>query len=158
VGSWPAHGAPALLVPAPASPADDHSIEGLLALAFLGTAAHLALRALRRLLTVRHLGRPFWPETVDQRVSNLWQLMLVGLRDAGFRPVPGEQPQELAHRIGLDGMTTCATVLERTRHGVRVDRADLEAMTGAALSVYRAARRQAGGAARAAAWVRWPLV
>jgi hypothetical protein len=128
-----------------------------LALALLGMALHVAVRALRRLLTVRHLGRPFWPETVDQRVSNLWQLMLVGLRDAGFRPVPGEQPQELACRIGLEGMATCATVLERARHGVRVDGADLAAMTDAALSVYRAARRKAGAAARAASWLRWPL-
>ena len=40
------------------------------------------LRCYRRLLALRHLRRPFWPETVDQRVSNLWQLMLVGLRDA----------------------------------------------------------------------------
>jgi hypothetical protein len=36
--------------------------------------------------------RQRWP--ADQRVSNLWQLALVGLRDAGFRPVLGEQPEE----------------------------------------------------------------
>ena len=95
---------------------------------------------------------------MDQRVSNLWQLVLVGLRDAGWHTAPGEQPQELARRIGLEGMATCATVLERARHGVRVDREDLVAMSTAAREVYEAARRHAGGAARAAAWVRWPLV
>jgi hypothetical protein len=149
---------PRALPPVPVAPADSPPTEGLLALAFVGMALHVAARALRRLLTVRHLSRPFWAETVDQRVSNLWQLMLVGLRDAGVCPVPGEQPQELSRRIGLEGMATCATVLERARHGVRVDRADLEAMSAAALSVYQAARLQAGGAARAAAWLRWPLV
>ena len=130
----------------------------LLLMGAIATVLQVALRPLRRLMTLRHLGRPFWPETVDQRVSNLWQLMLVGLRDAGFRPAPGEQPGDLARRVGLAGMETCATVLERARHGVRVDVADLEAMSAAAREVYKAAREQAGPAARAVAWVRWPLV
>ncbi len=130
----------------------------LLTLAITALALHLGLRPLRRWLLVRHLHHPFWAETVDQRVSNLWQLVLVGLRDAGWHAAPGEQPQELARRIGLEGMKTCATVLERARHGVRVDREDLEAMSGAALSVYASARQRAGGVARASAWMRWPLV
>ena len=121
-------------------------------------ALHLGLRPLRRWLTLRHLRRPIWTETVDQRVSNLWQLVLVGLHDAGFRVAPGEQPHDLARRVGLEGMTICASVLERARHGVRVDGADLEAMTAAAESVYAAARARAGLLARAAGAVRWPLV
>ena len=137
---------------------EDHPFEWPLTLSLVGLALHLALRPLRRLITLRHLGRPLWPETVDQRVSNLWELMLVGLRDAGFHTVPGEPPQELARRVGLEGMKTCADVLERARHGVRVDAADLAAMSAAARIVYSAARRRAGWAARAAAWLRWPLV
>ena len=129
----------------------------LLTLAVVGLALQAVVRPLRRLLTVRHLGRPLWPEAVDQRVSNLWQLALVGLRDAGWHAVPGEQPRDLARRIGLEGMETCAAVLERVRHGVRVDAEDLEAMTRAAHDVYRAARRRAGWGARASAWLRWPL-
>jgi hypothetical protein len=129
----------------------------LLTLAVVGLAVRVVLRPLRRLLTLRHLRSPFWAETVDQRVSNLWQLALVGLRDVGWRPAPGEQPQELARRVGLPGMAICATVLERVRHGVRVDAEDLEAMTKAAEAVYAAARLRAGRAARAAAWLRWPL-
>ena len=116
------------------------------------------MRPLRRILTLRHLRRPLWPEPTDQRVSNLWQLALVGLRDAGVCGAPGEPPQALARRSGLDDMGTCATVLERARHGVRLDAGDLEAMDRAAASVYRAARQPLGWTARAASWLRWPLV
>jgi hypothetical protein len=118
----------------------------------------LALRPARRLLVLRHLRRPLWPETVDQRVSNLWQLALVGLRDAGVWTAPGEPPQALAQRAGFEGMTTCATVLERARHGVRLDAGDLEAMDRAAAAVYRQARSGLGWATRAISWLRWPLV
>jgi hypothetical protein len=143
---------------APAATFTIDPLHWLLTMVLCALTLHLALRPLRRLMTVRHLGHPLWPEAVDQRVSNLWQLMLVGLRDAGWHAVPGEQPQDLARRIGLEGMETCATVLERVRHGVRVDADDLVAMSRAALSVYREARRHAGWAARAAALMRWPLV
>lgn len=120
-------------------------------------AALVALRPLRRLVTVRHLRRPLWAEGVDQRVSNLWELALIGLRDVGFHPAPGEQPQALARRVGLPALATCAGVLERARHGVRVDAADLEAMRRAAEAAYAEARRRAGWAGRAAGWLRWPL-
>lgn len=130
----------------------------MLTMVVIGMGASIAMRPLRRMLTLRHLRRPLWPETVDQQVSNLWQLMLIGLRDGGFRMAPGEQPQELRRRVGLDGMAVCAAVLERARHGVRVDAEDLRAMQDAAWSVYRAARRRAGWAARVAGWLRWPLV
>lgn len=149
----------AVVVVAPGEPASGiDPVAWLLTFALCASGVQLASRPLRRLLALRHLRRPFWPETVDQRVSNLWQLMLVGLRDAGFRAAPGEQPQELARRIDLEGMSTCAMVLERARHGVRVDAADLKAMEQAAASVYQAARQRAGLPARAAAMLRWPLV
>jgi hypothetical protein len=140
------------------SSSDGSPLAWLLVMGVVGLMLEVVLRPLRRILTLRHLGRPFWPETVDQRVSNLWQLMLVGLRDAGFRTAPGEQPGDLARRVGIEGMETCATVLERARHGVRVDVADLDAMSRAARSVYRAARGKAGPAARAVSWLRWPMV
>jgi len=136
---------------------ETHPVAWLLTLVVVGLALQAAMRPLRRLLTVRHLGRPLWPEALDQRVSNLWQLALVGLRDAGWHAIPGEQPRDLARRVGLEGMETCATVLDRVRHGVRVDAEDLEAMTRAAHDVYRAARRGAGWGARVSAWLRWPL-
>jgi hypothetical protein len=139
-------------------PVEVSPLEWLLTLALVGTALQLALRPLRRLLLLRHLGRPLWSETVDQRVSNLWQLMLIGLRDAGWVVAPGEQPGELARRVGLAGMEACAAVLDRARHGVRVDAADLAAMQAAAVEAYRTARRRAGWAARAVSWLRWPLV
>ncbi len=141
-----------------AAPQESHLLEWLLALSASALGIHLGLRPLRRWITLRHLRRPFWSESVDQRVSNLWQLVLVGLRDAGWRVLPGEQPQELARRVRVDGMETCATVLERARHGVRVDAADLEAMEGAAGAAYGAARGRVGWAARAVGWWRWPLV
>lgn len=128
-----------------------------LALCMGGIALHLAMRALRRQLTLRHLARPFWRETLDQRVSNQWQRMLIGLRDAGIHPSTDEQPQALAKRVGIEGMATCATILERVRHGIRVGADDLAAMDAASTAVYRAARNKAGAAARAAALVRSPL-
>lgn len=120
-------------------------------------AAQLMLRMVRRELTVRHLERPFWRESIDQRISNHWQRMLIGLRDAGIRPAEGEQPMAFARRVGIEGMTTCAEILERVRHGVRVEAGDLDAMDGAATAVYTHARASAGVASRAVGWVRSPL-
>ena len=118
---------------------------------------HLLVRALRRKLTLRHLARPFWAETLDQRISNHWERMLIGLRDAGIHAASDEQPEALAKRVGIEGMETCATILERVRHGVRVDADDLATMDAAAGGVYRKARQKAGLAGRAASLVRWPL-
>jgi hypothetical protein len=117
----------------------------------------LALRPLRRLVTLRHLRRPYWQETVDQRVSNAWQLALVGLRDAGWRTRENEPPQDLARRVEVDGIDRCATILERARHGVGLDAGDLDSMTSSAETAYRSARRRLGPAARALSWLRWPL-
>jgi hypothetical protein len=130
----------------------------LLGVGPVGLVLHLLSRALRRRLTLRHLERPFWSEPVDQRISNHWQRMLVGLRDAGIRPSLTEQPQTFARRIGIDGMKACATILERVRHGVRVDADDLATMDTAATSVYRTSRARAGLVGRIAGSVRWPLV
>jgi hypothetical protein len=146
-----------VLAPQPAAPPAGAPWRSALALCIGGFALHLALRAARRQLTLRHLARPFWKESLDQRVSNQWQRMLIGLRDAGIHPRSDEQPQALAKRVGIEGMSTCATILERVRHGLRVDAADLEAMDAAAAAVYRAARADAGAVARAAALVRSPL-
>ena len=148
-----------VLTPQPAAPPANGGTpwRSALALCMSGIALHLALRGVRRQLTLRHLARPFWRETLDQRVSNHWQRMLIGLRDAGIHPTTDEQPQALAKRVGIEGMSTCATILERVRHGVRVDAADLDEMGAAATAVYRAARAKAGATARAAALVRSPL-
>jgi hypothetical protein len=121
-------------------------------------ALNLLLRPLRRLLTLRHLARPFWPETLEERVSNQWQLMLIGLRDAGWRAGLAEAPGALARRVRLEGADECARVLERARHGVRVDASDVDAMARAARAVYETARRRAGRLARAASWLRCPLL
>jgi hypothetical protein len=118
----------------------------------------LLLRPFRRLLTLRHLRSPLWRETIDQRVSNLWQLALIGLRDAGVCTATGEQPEELARRAAVPGMETCATVLERARHGVRVDAEDLDVMSREATTTYSEARKRVGFVPRAASWLRWPLV
>ncbi|MDB4936543.1 MAG: hypothetical protein JWP87_3515, partial [Labilithrix sp.] len=150
---------PMVLEPAaPAAPADPGAPwRAALAICAGAVALHLAFRALRRQMTLRHLARPFWPETLDQRISNHWQRMLIGLRDAGIHPTKDEQPEALARRVGIEGMQTCATILERVRHGVRVDAADLDAMDAAADAVYRAARAKAGVTGRAAGLVRAPL-
>ena len=129
----------------------------LVAAALLFQLAALALRPLRRFVTLRHLRRPFWDETVDQRVSNSWQLALVGLRDAGWRTSAAEPPGELARRVNIDGVERCATILERTRHGIGIDRDDLAEMTSAADVAYRTARARLGRVARLVAWIRWPL-
>lgn len=131
--------------------------ESVLALCIGGLGLHLAMRALRRQLTLRHLARPFWAETLDQRISNHWQRILIALRDAGIHVARDEQPEALAKRVGIAGMDTCATILERVRHGVRVDADDLQTMDSAATAVYRAAREKAGITGRAAGLVRWPL-
>ena len=142
-------------------PAGSHDMpapwKSALAFCIGALALHVTVRAIRRRLTLRHLARPFWSETLDQRISNHWQRMLVGLYDAGIHVAPNEQPQELARRVGIDGMQTCATILERVRHGVRVDTDDLDAMDSAAAKVFRAAREKAGVLGRAAAVLRWPL-
>jgi hypothetical protein len=117
----------------------------------------LLLRPLRRALVVRHLRAPLWPETVDQRVSNAWQLALVGLRDAGFRCDGKESPREFAHRVGVDGLDRCATILERTRYGVAIDADDLADMQTTAHAVYGTARQRAGGLAQLSSLLRWPL-
>ncbi|HEX3765378.1 MAG TPA: hypothetical protein VHW23_42065 [Kofleriaceae bacterium] len=132
-------------------------------LAFAAVAAvvsqllRLGLRPLRRLVTLRHLRRPFWDETVAQRVSNAWQLALVGLRDAGWRSGPSEPPRDLARRTHVDGVERCATILERARHGVGLDAGDLAEMQTSADAAYRAARTGLGPLPRVLAWLRWPL-
>jgi hypothetical protein len=118
----------------------------------------LALRPLRRAIALRHLRRPYWSETVDQRISNSWQLVLVGLRDAGWRADAVESPRELAKRVGIAGVEQCATILDRARHGIRIDRDDLADMSATADVAYRNARKQVSGVARASSWLRWPLV
>jgi hypothetical protein len=45
------------------------------------------------------LARPFWAETLDQRISNHWERMLIGLRDAGIQATNDEQPEALAKRV-----------------------------------------------------------
>jgi hypothetical protein len=125
--------------------------------AVVSQVVRLGLRPLRRLVTLRHLRRPFWDETVAQRVSNAWQLALVGLRDAGWRTGPGEPPRDLARRARVDGLDRCATILERARHGVGLDTGDLAEMQTSADTAYRAARTGIGGLPRLFAWLRWPL-
>src|SRR5262249_40070152 len=115
------------------------------------------LRPVRRLVTLRHLRRPFWDETVDQRVSNAWQLALIGLRDAGWRAGVTEAPGELARRVKVEGLDRCAAILRRARHGVGLDASDLGEMSSAADIAYHAARTTIGGFARAIGWLRWPL-
>ncbi|MCW5806429.1 MAG: hypothetical protein KIT31_28960 [Deltaproteobacteria bacterium] len=117
----------------------------------------LVLRPVRRLITLRHLRRPFWDETVDQRVSNAWQLALIGLRDAGWRATSGESPRDFARRVDVDGVERCASILERARHGVGIDAQDLSDASSAAETAYRSARARTGTVARALGWLRWPL-
>ena len=130
----------------------------LIAALFFTQLIALLLRPLRRALVLRHLRRPFWTETVDQRVSNAWQLVLVGLRDAGWRADGGEAPRELAKRANVDGVEDCATILDRARHGIRIDREDLDKMVSSADTAYRGARTKVGRVARMISWLRWPLV
>jgi hypothetical protein len=155
---------PAKHPPADASPPhavatfDVHPLPFLLSVVVAALLVQLAMRPLRRAVTLAHLEAPIFPEPVDQRVSNLWQLVLVGLRDAGWHPAAGEQPLALARRAALPGAETCALVLERTRHGIRIDATDLTSMRAAAGTAYHAARRRIGRVARALSWLRWPLV
>ncbi len=163
----PPHAAAAPTVMAPMraaprrAPADASALMRLMLTLLVGVAAFvvatLMLRPLRRALVLRHLRQPLWPESIEQRVSNLWQLALVGLRDAGFVVRAGEQPDELARRVRVDGVGACASVLERARHGLGIDEGALGAMDGAADLAYRAARVRLSFFARAAASIRWPL-
>jgi hypothetical protein len=158
-----AHDAPEAADPSPRHASSSAGPTIVRWLLWLGIAAlvfqlvTLALRPLRRLFTLRHLRHPFWNETVAQRVSNAWQLALVGLRDAGWRPGAAEGPQDLAKRVRVDGLERCATILERARHGIGIDADDLTAMASSADAAYRAARTGLGTVARAIGWLRWPL-
>ena len=118
----------------------------------------LVLRPVRRAIALRHFAQPFWDETVAQRISNAWQLALVGLRDAGWRTSSHESPSAFAKRVDVAGLERCATILERARHGIGIDRDDLADMTASAQTAYRTARAKATPAARAVSWMRWPLV
>jgi hypothetical protein len=129
----------------------------LLGTLLLGQLIALVLRPVRRAIALRHLERPFWDETVDQRVSNAWQLVLIGLRDGGWRTTAYESPAALAKRVDLPGLDRCATILERARHGIGIDHDDLADMTASAAAVYRSARTRATPFARTVAWLRWPL-
>ncbi|HEY2746168.1 MAG TPA: hypothetical protein VGL86_16140, partial [Polyangia bacterium] len=157
--------APTVIAPMRAAPrhapADAAGLMRLLLTLFVGAAAFivatLTLRPLRRAIVLRHLRQPLWPETIEQRVSNLWQLALVGLRDAGYVARAGEQPEELARRVRVDGVGACASVLERARHGLGVDEGAISAMDGAAKLAYGAARARLSMFARVAAAIRWPL-
>jgi hypothetical protein len=150
---------------APMAPQSDSHVgwDILRILGLLGVAAlvlqlvALALRPIRRAITLRHLRRPLWTETVDQRVSNAWQLALVGLRDAGWCASSAEAPRQYAARVGVAGLERCAVILERARHGLGIDADDLTEMNAAADEAYRAARADLGAAARLAAQIRWPL-
>ena len=134
-----------------------HWVLVFLACALVLQLVAVALRPLRRAITLRHLRRPFWSETVDQRISNSWQLALIGLRDAGWRSSSTESPREFAQRVQVDGLECCATILERARHGLGVDAADLAEMSESADAAYRTARAPIGKVSRVAAAIRWPL-
>ncbi len=134
-----------------------HWIATLLAFAAIFQIVNLSLRPFRRALTLRHLRRPLWDETVDQRVSNSWQLALVGLRDGGWRVRASETPSELARRVGITELAQCATILERARYGIQIDAGDLDQMSSSADATYGAARARISVIARAMSWLRWPL-
>jgi hypothetical protein len=68
-----------------------------------------------------------------------------------------EAPREFAHRVGVDGVERCATILERARHGIGIDADDLATMGASADTAYHSARTKLGPLARAVAWIRWPL-
>lgn len=151
--------------PAPQLHAPSHATALVLQWAAILTASllmiqlvALVLRPVRRAIALRHFAQPFWNETVAQRVSNAWQLALVGLRDAGWRTSSHESPTAFAKRVDVAGLERCATILERARHGIGIDRDDLADMTTNARTAYRTARAKATPAARAVSWMRWPLV
>lgn len=116
------------------------------------------LRPLRRVLHLAHLRRPFWPESADQRVANLWSLASIGLRDAGWYAATGEGPMAFARRTGSRDVEACALVLERSRHGLGAHADDVARMEEAAARAYAAARAPLGLATRALTWFRWPLL
>jgi hypothetical protein len=157
----PAHGSVASGMATRDRDGDGHNLLGWLARLLAGAlgfqALLLAVRPLRRAVTLRHLRKPYWDETIDQRVSNSWQLALIGLRDAGWRCDTGEAPREFAHRVGLAELERCATILERARYGVGIADSDLVDMARASDAVYGDARRTVGPIARTIAWLRWPL-
>lgn len=125
--------------------------------AVIALVVRFALRPVRRLVTLRHLREPLWQETIAQRISNSWQLVLIGLRDAGWLVRAGELPRDLARRVDVAGVDRCAAILERARHGVGLDAGDVGEMQRSADAAYRAARTRITGAARALGWLRWPL-
>jgi hypothetical protein len=160
--SSPAHAAAAAATPtsdaqAHQPPAFWHWLVAIGAALLIFQLVTLGLRPLRRLVTLRHLRRPFWPESIDQQVSNSWQLALIGLRDAGWRPDSGEAPRELAARVNIDGVERCAQVLERARHGLGIDAGDLSEIRTQADLAYHSARGRLSRVPRTLSWLRWPL-
>lgn len=148
----------AAYAPPPRAPGRAGFMLGALVIAVMSfQLVALALRPIRRAVTLRHLRRPFWDETIDQRISNSWQLALVGLRDAGWRATSTEAPRQFAKRTGIAGLEECATIVERARHGVGLDAGDLATMTAQAERAYRSARASLGVVPRVLATLRRPL-
>jgi hypothetical protein len=149
---------PAAPVPAPAHA----SLAWLLGLAALSASlllsVQLLLRPLRRALLLRHLRQPFWPESRERRVSNLWHLARIGLGDAGWQRTPGESPLQLARRVGNATVARCAERMEQVRHGLPVTDAELTACEDEVAQGYAQVRAPLRRWARAASWFRWPLV
>jgi hypothetical protein len=59
--------------------------------------------------------------------------------------------------VRVDGVSACASVLERARHGLGLVEDDLASMSRSADVAYRAARARLSVWARLSALLRWPL-
>jgi len=149
---------PPVLVKVPIAPPDGTLFGRALGVALLAFLSYLGVRPLRRWVTLKHLRRPLWRQSINEEISNGWQWILISLRDAGWEALPEERPRAFARRVAIEEVLDGATVLERARHGVRVSDADAVAMCAAARRVQSTVRAHLGRSARVVSWFRWPLV
>lgn len=121
----------------------------LLLLLLLFLAALLVFwRPARRLLTVRHFRRPYWPQPATTRIEDGWRLVEIAVADAGIEPRPNEPAERLYHRSRealekisgnpreVHGLLEAARIRDRVAYGLGVRPGEVELMEKVAQWAY----------------------
>lgn len=105
-------------------------------------------RPVKRLLTVRHLRRPFWKVPATARVTNSWRLVEIAIGDAGLQMRRGEPAESLVKRAlpllerispggaAVHGLADAAALRDRIVYGLGIAPDDLALMDEAATWAY----------------------
>jgi hypothetical protein len=103
-------------------------------------AFFLFYRPVKRLLTIRHLRRPYWAQLPTDRIEQGWRLVEIALGDAGVEPVSGEpavsyfaRAEPALHKLvsgapEVHGLWAAAQIRDRVVFGLGVGPDDLALM------------------------------